>query len=74
MNPDVASGFEEILYDAGFLKSSEGAFLLDGAKSASRDRQNDRLLEFWDVNTLLLEVWIASDVSGRIELGCTSSV
>ncbi len=63
-----------LLYETGFLEGRERAVLLDSAECASRDGDYDSLLELRDINALLLEVHMATDLATRVELGSTSSV
>jgi len=62
------------LYKAGSLESLESAVLLDGAESAGRDREDDRLLELRHVDALFLQVRIPADVAARVELSGTGAV
>lgn len=62
------------LYNPCFLESGVGAVLLDGLQSASRDVEDKSLLEFRNVDTLLLEVRVLSNSTARIELRCSSAV
>ena len=50
------------------------ATLVDGLDSASGESEGDRLLEFWYVNTLLLQVGVLPHHASRVELGGTSPV
>ena len=47
---------------------------MDSAESAGRDFQNDRLLEFWDIDPFFLQIWVAANSTGRVKLGGTSPV
>lgn len=62
------------LNDAGLLQSTIGAILLNGAQGASGDVDDDRLLEFRYVDALSLEIGVATNRSGRIELCGASPV
>ncbi len=62
------------LYEACFLESGEGAALLDGLESASRDSEVEGLLELRHVNLLFREVWVLSNHASWVELGSTSGV
>lgn len=64
----------KLLDEVGRLESSEGTVLLDGAKSASRNGQNHRLLEFRDINALLLEVRRTANLAAWVKLSRTSAV
>ncbi len=62
------------LDDACFLESSVRSVLLHVAHTLSGNINEDRGPELSDVNTTLLEVRLATDLSGRIELSSTRTV
>lgn len=51
-----------------------GAVFVDGFDSASGEGKGDGFFEFWDVNALLLEIWVLSNHPGGVEFGSTSPV
>lgn len=63
------------LFDqTSFAECGICAVLLDSAETASRNVDAHRFLDFRDVNTLLLEIWVATNLTARIELRCTGTV
>ncbi len=50
------------------------AILLNGAETASRNVDADAFLEFWDIDTLFLEIWVTTNLAAGVELRCTGAV
>lgn len=57
-----------------FLECSESTVLVYRLDSASRDGETDVFLELRDVNSLVLEIELFSDLASRIVLGSTGTV
>ncbi len=60
--------------DSGFLESLESPVLLDVAEAVYRDVDEDGLIKLGDEDTALLEVCLAADLAGWVELGSTGTV
>jgi hypothetical protein len=63
-----------VLYDSCFLQCCVCSVLVDCLDSSSRDSETDRFLKFRNVNFLVLEIYIASSFTNRVELSRTSCV
>ncbi len=63
-----------LLDEACLLESCVCTILVDGLDSASRNGKNHCLLQFRNINALLLEVELTSNFTSRVILGCTSAV
>lgn len=63
-----------ILNDPCFLERAESAILLDSLEALHRDVDNDGLFELRHIDAALLEVRLATDLAGRVELGRTDAV
>ena len=70
----MGNKIEVILNYSRLLEGSVCTVLLDGAESASRDGDDDSLLELRDIDALLLEIWVATNFATRVILCCTSTV
>lgn len=62
------------LNNPSFLQNRVSTTLIDGLDSAGGEGKSEGLLEFWHIDTLLLEVWIGTLLAGRVELGSTGPV
>lgn len=72
---DFLERYREVLFNKScFSECLVGAVLLDGAKTASRDVDADAFLEFGNVNTLFLKIWVTTNLAARVELRCAGSV
>lgn len=63
-----------LLDEPGFLQSLECAVLLDRTETTGRDGDADALLELRDIDRLLLEIGVATDLAARVELCGTGAV
>ncbi|MCC2630731.1 MAG: hypothetical protein K0S38_540, partial [Candidatus Paceibacter sp.] len=63
-----------VLDKSGFLESCVSAVFVDRADRFGRNSQGDVLIHLRDKDLLLLKVWVLADISGRVELGSTSTV
>ncbi len=57
-----------------FLQCRVRPVLSDGAKSLGRNFYNHMLVEFWNVDATLLEIWLSAHFATRIELCRTSAI
>ena len=66
---------KQILFDqTSLLKSGIGAVLVDGAEATGGDIQTEGLLEFGNVDTLFLKIWVTTNLATRVELRGASAV
>ena len=74
INKKSGEGTGLFLYNPCFLESLECAVLLNSAEGAGRDGENDSFLELGNVDTLLLEIGVTTNLTTGIELCCTGTV